>query len=124
MRARGSSLGTEREALAERRVSGAAVVGLALIVGAMGCNSRLSAIHDVDRVREASVHFQSGDNTTAERPGSNLSIEEIPGADHRMRSEQPDGRRIIAPGYLDAMSRWLRRTLGFSVVAAACSLSA
>jgi pimeloyl-ACP methyl ester carboxylesterase len=65
MRARGSNLRMEREALAERRVRGAAVVHLALIVGAMGCNSPLSAIHDVAAIREELVHFESGDNTLA-----------------------------------------------------------
>jgi dienelactone hydrolase len=49
--------------------------------------------------------------TMAQRPHNGISIEVFPGADHAMRIRQPDGRRVIAPDYLDRMNQWLRRTL-------------
>lgn len=38
-------------------------------------------------------------------------IKVFPAADHAIRVVQSDGRRTYAPGYLETMEDWLRRTL-------------
>lgn len=40
-----------------------------------------------------------------------FSIVVFPGADHTISLAAADGRRTLAPGYLDAISEWLRRML-------------
>jgi pimeloyl-ACP methyl ester carboxylesterase len=40
-----------------------------------------------------------------------FSIVIFPGADHAISQAAADGRRTLAPGYLDAVAQWLRRTL-------------
>jgi pimeloyl-ACP methyl ester carboxylesterase len=40
-----------------------------------------------------------------------FSVAVFPGADHTISLTSADGRRMLAPGYLDAVAEWLRRTL-------------
>ena len=40
-----------------------------------------------------------------------FSIVVFPGADHTISMASGDGRRMLAPGYLDTVARWLRQTL-------------
>ncbi len=66
---------------------------------------------DADELVPVSESVSIIERTLRESGHQRHEIKVFPGADHTIRIAQPDRRRTYAPGYLEAMEDWLRRTL-------------
>ena len=67
---------------------------------------------DGDEVTPVVASVAAIQATLADR--QHYAIKVFPGADHAIRIAAADGRRVLAPGYLELMASWLSRTLAAS----------
>ena len=66
---------------------------------------------DHDEITPVPASVSAIQATLAGRADHRVTVEVLPGADHAMYVEEPDGRRVLSAAYLDRMASWLRGTL-------------
>jgi pimeloyl-ACP methyl ester carboxylesterase len=66
---------------------------------------------DKDEITPVPASVSAIRATLAGHTDHRVTVEVLPGADHAMYVEDPDGRRVLSPAYLDRMASWLRGTL-------------
>jgi pimeloyl-ACP methyl ester carboxylesterase len=66
---------------------------------------------DKDEITPVAASVSAIRATLAGHADHRVTVEVLPGADHAMYVEEPDGRRVLSAAYLDRMASWLRGTL-------------